>query len=341
MRRRVVQYPDWGERSSRWAGIRSETVDVRGTSVHLLRAGGEAGTPPDSPAQLLIHPVGGTGSMWLDVMRPLSAHGPVVAPDLPGTVTGHTGLPRRNAARPDINARFLRAFATTLDLDHVVVHGWSTGGLVALLFADLDPERVDRLVLVDPTLPGPLTAGERLGWQTLGRLGLLLGPPVVRGILRLLGPRLLDLKQRLSDPQALSSSRLDVAWGDLSRLSPEITTLLAEERQQIRSQPRRLSGAVTTFTSAVSAMYVDRRPIQEAIDRVAAPALLLWGDQDPLIGRAVVDGVIARRPDWDLHVFRTVGHLPPLEVPEAYAESVGRWLVQHRERREPRRGRFS
>jgi hypothetical protein len=29
---------DWGQRSPRWAGIRSEVVAVQGMNVHLLRA---------------------------------------------------------------------------------------------------------------------------------------------------------------------------------------------------------------------------------------------------------------------------------------------------------------
>ena len=81
------------------------------------------------------------------------------------------------------SARFLRAFTGTLGLDRVVVHGWSIAGLVALLFADLAPKRVERLVLVDPTLLGPLTARQALGWQTLGRLALIAGPPLARGSL--------------------------------------------------------------------------------------------------------------------------------------------------------------
>ena len=325
-----MPYADWGERSPRWAGIRSEVVDVRGVAVHLVRADAAPGAPPDGSTQLLVHPMGASAVWWLDVLGPLTAHGPVVAPDLPGTVAGHTGLPHPNAARAQNNARFLRAFTDALGLDHVVVHGWSTGGLAALLFADVAPKRVDRLVLVDATLPGPLTARQALGWQTLGRLALFAGPPIARGLLGVFGRRLIDLKLRYADPAVLAAGRLDVAGGDLSRLSPEMAALWAEEFKQMRSRPGRLGGAVPAFASAVSAMYVPRRPVEQAIDRVAVPTLLLWGDQDPLIERAVIDDLIARRPDWNLHVFETVGHLVPLEVPDAYVDVVGRWLAEHR-----------
>jgi pimeloyl-ACP methyl ester carboxylesterase len=325
-----VRYDDWGERSARWAGIRSEVVDVHGTSVHLLRADASSHAPPDAPTHLLIHPMASGATFWLDVLGPLTAHGPVLAPDLPGAAFGHTAAPNPSAARAEPSARFLRALTSTLGLDQVVAHGWSFGGLVALLSADQEPGRVHRLVLTNPTLPGPMTAAERAAWQTLGRLAVFIGPWLVRGLLRALGPRLVDLKkQRFANPNVLSASRLDVAGGDLSRCSPELVALLAKQLEELRSQPRRLRGGVVAFASALSAMFIDQRPAGEAIGRLSAPTLLLWGDQDPLIERGVIDHLIARRPDWELRVFETVGHLPPWEVPEAYVEAVGGWLAKH------------
>lgn len=312
-----MQYSDWGERSPRWAGIRSQTVEVCGSSVHFLTADAAG---PDAPTHLLVHSTPGSATNWLDTIRPLTAHGRVIAPDLPGTLAGHTATPHRSAARVEINARFLRAFTATLGLEDVVAHGWSMGGLVALLFAGLAPERVGGLVLVAPPLPGPLSAAQALGWQTLGRLTVSAGPPVLRGLVRLTGRRLLELKTRKYD--------LATYGGDPSRLSPDITALWAEELDEIRARPGRWPDAVTAFASVVSALYVNRRPVWQAIDRVAVPALLLWGDQDRLIGRPLIDDLIARRPDWDLHVFESVGHLLPPEVAGAYADVVGEWWRQ-------------
>jgi pimeloyl-ACP methyl ester carboxylesterase len=211
----------------------------------------------------------------------------------------------------------LRGLASTLDLDHLVVHGWSLGGLVALLFADLQPERVDRLVLTAPTLPGPMTTGERAGWQTLGRLALLVGPALVDVLVGVFGSSFVDAKRRGFDPRALSARGY----------SPELTTLFTEQLDELRAQPQRLRDFVTPFASAVSAMYVDRRPVLDVIDRVSAPTILLWGDQDPLVEHAVLDYLIARRPDWDLHISNSVGHLPPWEAPHAYTQAVGQWLA--------------
>jgi pimeloyl-ACP methyl ester carboxylesterase len=213
-----MRYADWGQRSARWAGIRSELVGVDSISVHLLRSDASRHAPAGAPTHLLIHPMASGATFWLDVMGPLTAHGPVLAPDLPGAVFGHTAAARPSAAGAEPSARFLCALTATLGLDHVVAHGWSFGGLVALLVADQEPERVRRLVLTNPTLPGPLTAAERAGWQTLGRLALLIGPWLVRGLLGVLGPRLVGLKQRYASPQVLSGgwvSRVATCGGPL------------------------------------------------------------------------------------------------------------------------------
>jgi pimeloyl-ACP methyl ester carboxylesterase len=315
---------DWGERSPRWAGISSQTVEVCGRSVHFLTADA---TRPEAPTHLLIHGMTGSATNWLDTVRPLTARGQVIAPDLPGTLAGHTASPHRSAARAEINARFLRAFTARLGLRDVVAHGWSMGGLVTLLFADLAPERVGGLVLVAPTLPGPLSATQALGWQTLGRLAVSAGSPALRGLLRLTGRRLLELsKRRYATPEALSAYCLATLGADPSRLSHDITALWAEELDEIPAD--RMPDAVTAFASAVRALYVRRRPVREAIDRVSVPTLLLWGDRDPLIGRPVIDDLAARRPDWSHHVVESVGHLLPLEVASAYADVVGQWWRQ-------------
>ncbi|NRQ37886.1 alpha/beta hydrolase [Nonomuraea sp. NN258] len=309
-----MRYADWGSRSPRWAGIRSEETDVRGTAVHYLRADGE-GTP-----HLLIHPMAGNAAMWLDVIKPMTALGPVIAPDLSGTLFGHTGSPHPRAARIEPNARFLRAFTARLGLERVIVHGWSMGALVGLFFSALAPERVERLVLVAPALPGPLPGGERLFWRTAGRALLATAPPLVRAALPLAGRRLIELKLRTyADP--LRNPHLG---GELARMSQETRELLADELRAAR--PERLAAGVTAFASVMSAVLVDPRPVHAAMDRVSAPTLVIWGGQDALVAEGTREELAARRPGWAQHVLETAGHALPLERPDEYVKTVGRWL---------------
>ncbi|MEX2619073.1 MAG: hypothetical protein WD250_02525 [Egibacteraceae bacterium] len=76
----------------------------------------------------------------------------------------------------------------------------------------------------------------------------------------------------------------------------------------------------------MSLMFVWRRSVLDAMRRVAARTLLVWGDEDRLTPRASIDDWTAHRPDWNLVVLHGVGHAPPLEVAADYARTVIDWV---------------
>ena len=203
-----MRYDDWGVRSQQWAGLRSVSTSVCGVPVHYVRAEPVSAAAHDAPVHLLVPPMTGSASMWIDLVPHLRRLGPVISVDLPGTITGHTGAPYRRGPRADLDARFVSAFVRQLRLEsQVVLHGWSTGGLVAALAAGMMPETTRGVVLVAPALPWRrASAAEALGWQTLGRLAVAAGPPTIRILLRLAGQRILDAKRAaIKDAGAVSS----------------------------------------------------------------------------------------------------------------------------------------
>lgn len=317
----VVLYTDWGARADRWAGIRSETVDVGGTTVHYLVTG--RSRTPEAPVHLLVPNPANSASNWLDVLAELRGHARVIAVDLPGTIAGSTALPNRRAASIEANVVLLRHFADALELDRIVVHGWSAGGMIALLLADQAPERVAGLVLVVPALPPLLSDGEARTWQILGPAGLAVVAPVARALLRVSGRRVLawNLRQ-LDDPASITASRWHTG-GDLTKMSPELAEVARDEMSAV--EPRRMESAVTAYASLMSLMLVRRRPVLDAMRRVEAPTLLVRGEQDRLTSRASIDAWTTQRPDWSRVVLRGVGHAPPFEAPAAYARAVIDW----------------
>jgi pimeloyl-ACP methyl ester carboxylesterase len=316
-----VQYTDWGERAARWSGIRSETVDVHGTKVHYLTT--DRTRAPEGPAHLLVANPANSASNWLDVLAVLRPHAHAIAVDLPGTIAGHTAPANRRAPSIEANVLFLRDFADALELDRFVVHGWSAGGMIAVLFADQAPDRVAGLVLVAPALPPPLRAGEARLWRTLGRAGLAVVVPVALVLLRVSGRRILAAQRRvLENPASMAASRWN-SGGDLTRMSPEIAALMRDEMSAV--EPRRLGNAVTVYASLMSLMLVRRRPVLDAMRRVASPTLLVWGDEDRIAARVSIEDWTRQRPDWTLAVLHRTGHAPPFEVPADYARTVIDW----------------
>lgn len=309
-----MQYTEWGERAPRWSGIHSKTVDVHGTKVHYQVT--DQTRAPDEPVHLLVPNPANSASNWLDVLAELRTHAHAIAVDLPGTVAGETEMPNRRAASIEANARLLSGFADALGLDRVTVHGWSAGGMVALLFADQAPGRIDGLVLVAPALPPPMSDGEARMWRTLGRAGLAVIAPVARTLLRVAGRRILAAKLRQTpDPASIAGTKM----------SPEIAELMRDEMLAV--EPARFGNAVTVYASVMSLMLVRRRPVLEAMRRVAAPTLIVWGDEDRICARASIDNWTAQRPEWNLAVLQGVGHAPPFEAPADYARTVIDWCA--------------
>ncbi len=220
---------DWGQRTPRWAGITSRVVDIGGDPVHYLRAGAEG----NGPTHLLIHSMGSGGWSWMDVIGPLVAPGLVIAPDLPGS--GRSRPLRRGAGDVFAAARFLDDLTVALGIERVVVHGHSMGGLVGGLFAGRVPDRIERLVLTSAPLPGlpdpPRFPG---AW----RVGLRVARPVA-DVLVAAGLRLkADAWRRW-----VVGPRTRRVGTDVSRMSPELLSLAAEEVGRL-ALPWRVEGAV-------------------------------------------------------------------------------------------------
>ena len=323
-----MRYDDWGVRSPQWAGLHSVSTSVRGVPVHYVRAEPTPAAAPDAPVHLLVPPMTGSASMWLDLVPHLRQLGPVVSVDLPGSVAGHTGSPDRYRPRPDLDAGFVSAFVRHLGLDgDVVLHGWSTGGLVAALAAGAMPEMTRAVVLVAPALPWRRTSPvEAVGWQTLGRLAVAAGPPLARLALRLAGRRLLDAKRSaIHEADAASGGRPGLLGGKPGRVSRAQVDLWLDDLEAASEHPERLAGTATAFASVVDAMFISPRSTNEALDSVRAPVLALWGRDDPLVDPASLRQH-SRRASWTPRPIDDVGHLLPVEAPDLYGRTVARWL---------------
>ena len=298
---------DWGQRSQRWAGITSEVVDIGRARVHYLRAGADG----PGPTHLLIHPMGTGSWSWMDVIGRLSATGSVIAPDLPGS--GRSRPLHRGAGDIFDAARFVDDFTTALGVERMVVHGHSMGGLVGGVFAGRAPDRVERLVLTSAPLPG---LPEPPPFPSAWRVGLRVGRPVA-DILVGAGLRLKAdaWRRRLHDRDPRLGS-------EVSRISPELLSLVADEMTRL-VLPWRVEGAVDAAFAVVRALTVDEARTREALDRILAPTLLIWGAEDRVIPQRLIDDVEAAHPSWRSRRVDDLGHLLPWEAPESYVELAG------------------
>ncbi len=304
---------DWGERDARWAGIRSETctittADGDRTEVHLLRAGPDDDSGGDPT--LLVHGLGGSATNWLDVMGPLAADGPVVAVDLPGF--GRTEPPTARAGRIDAQGHFLDRFLRELGWGRTVVHGNSMGGLLAVLLAARSPHRVQRLVLTAPALPAPRRP-DAISPAALARFA-----PFVSWRL---GHLVLERVYGQSSPEEVRQDTMRLVMGEVEDVRPAMRQVQIENVELARQVDWRLP-SFARAASDLAHTLARARSVQQAIDAVVAPTLVVWGDQDKLVSRAAMDETMARRPDWRRVDMPGVGHAPMLEAPDGWLDAV-------------------
>ncbi|MDQ4131286.1 MAG: alpha/beta fold hydrolase [Actinomycetota bacterium] len=306
---------DWGTRDAAWEGVRAETISVLGRPVRVLRHGPDPAPDALAPTpQLFIHGLGGAARNWLDVLSPLSRFGETLAVDLPGF--GDTPIPEGGSARVRANAGFVPALLDALGWEGAVLYGNSMGGLIATLVASREPHRVERLVLVNPALPAPRREMLKLGRPVLARIL----PAALPGFGRLF----VELGFRAKSAEDLVDESLATVLSETARLREPYRRVLVENVERAKAEGWRRS-ALCEAASSLVAMIAEATELNEAVEGIEAPCLLLWGDADRLVATHVIQGLMERRPDWEQHVFAGVGHAPMIEAPDDFVNVVGKW----------------
>jgi pimeloyl-ACP methyl ester carboxylesterase len=269
----------------------TRTVTMHDADLDFVDAG-------SGPPIVFVHGLLGSHRTWDRVVAGMATGHRIVAPDLVGH--GGSAKPRGDYSL-GAHAAMLRDLLEVLGVGPATLVGHSLGGGIALQFAYLFPERVERLVLVSSgglgrelspllraaTLPGaewvlPLLASGRAvrGVEWLGRgPGRLLGRIGLRP-----GPDLTEAWQgfvSLGDPDSrrafLATSR--------SVIDPGGQTVTA------RSHLHRLA---------------------------ALPTLLVWGARDRMIPTAHALAAAEAIPGARVEIFERAGHFPHLADPDRF-----------------------
>jgi 2-hydroxy-6-oxonona-2,4-dienedioate hydrolase len=136
--------------------LRSLWTEVDGVSVHArVSARPTSGALP----VVLIHGFGMSGLYMLPIARRIAAEYPTYVPDLPGH--GRSDKPERTLGVPEL-AEALRAWMDAAGLRRAAFLASSMGTQVVADLAARHPERVERLILVGPTLDPTHTVGQQM-----------------------------------------------------------------------------------------------------------------------------------------------------------------------------------
>ncbi len=279
----------------------SRFVDIDGP-VHYVDHGG------DGPPVVCVHGLGGDHLNWFAVGHGLARHGRTLALDL----RGHGLTPRfAGSAAVDDNQKLVGRFVEKVIGEPAVLVGNSMGGCISILQGGREPDSVAGLVLVAPAVPGPLTA------QGAAILLAVHVPGLVE--------TLLAARDRVRSPEQTLQDLLDLACVEPDRVPDEL--IAAElELARIRQDVPDRRGAFVQATRTLFRTLVRRKRFDRITRQVTAPTLVVYGDGDRLVAANAIDRLQETRPDWPVHRWPDVGHIPQMEVPGRFLDVVGPWL---------------
>ena len=266
----------------------------------------------DGPAMALVHGLGGSLQNWFAVGPALAERYRVLALDLAGF--GRTPLIQGRSARVHDNRLLLDRFLDRAVGAPSILVGNSMGGLITILEAAAEPEKVSALVLVDPAAPYPEgTEVDPVVATTFGAYLMENAEDLITAYMAQAGP------------EATARTTLELCCVDADRVSPDIVKAQVDLLRD-RMGMEWASRALVEAARSILELNENEDEYFTAVRGVKAPTLLVQGQEDRLVPLAAAQQLANMRPDWAFEVFDDTGHVPQLEAPERFLATVGSWL---------------
>lgn len=227
---------------------------------------------------------------WRHNLAPLAKHFAVHALCLPGF--GWSDKPRHLSYRLAKQAQRVLAAMDALGVQRAHLVGNSLGGALALQMALAAPQRVARLVLVNPASHGryPMALAAALQHEWLEPLMYAPGGKL-----------------------ALTLGLRHAAYANLP-----------VDRALVGSfwQPLQTPGAKRAALQVARYFNQDLKEVDDRLGEIRAPALLLWGRGDRIIPLASVQRLARKLGDARLELYDCSGHCPMEEEPLRFNREV-------------------
>jgi pimeloyl-ACP methyl ester carboxylesterase len=280
------------------------TVHGDGITLHVARAG-------EGPPVVLLHGFPENWTSWRHQIAPLVAAGfSVWMPDLRGYGTSEKPAHRGAYAKAHLVSDVaVMVRATGHAKASVVGHDW--GGLIAWGFASQYPALLDRLVILNA--PHPRIYLKKLfttlqifrSWYVL-----FFQLPII--------------------PELLISSRNYQAIRETFRNGPAVPGTFTDAEIDGYVEAISAPGALTAGLNYYRANFWLIGKDWAAAAPIEAPTLVIWGERDPFLDLALLDGLEAVAPRVIIHRIPDSSHWVQNERPEEVNASLVRFLTSGR-----------
>ena len=272
--------------------INLDTFDAAKKSTALPNgetlASVEMGNPKGKPL-VLIHGYTDNARDWVPLLPYLDQSRRIIVVDIRGH--GKSSKPECCYTRFDF-AYDIKLLLDAKKIGKADIVGHSLGSIITQTFAELWPERTNRVVLISST------GGPRPG-----------SPPK---------PPKFDYAAQiraLKEPIEPDSPFM-IAWWD----SPTPV-----DADFIRRQRKDAAGIPLRVWLAVLDQGLAGENLQATLPRLVAPTLLIWGAEDPIMEEEVRQTLRAALPKAEVKIFDHLGHNPFWEKPAEVAEVINKF----------------
>jgi pimeloyl-ACP methyl ester carboxylesterase len=266
-----------------------QLVEIGGVEVYFKDEG-------EGPALLMVHGSQSTLRTWDVIAEKLSEQYRVIRYDIPPQgLSGSVSDDALAKLQPvDIAEGLLRH----LGVEKITFVGVSSGGTLGVFLAAKRPDLVQRLILSNT--PADTVKTDHL-------------PP--SETFNAAQRRAAEIGKR---DRSFWDAFLDYFSGDPSRLSEKTRQQYTDFNNRI-TEPN-LIGLV--------ARVADQQKAKAAMAAVRAPTLLIWGGKDVLLIPAAADALASYLSGTQVSkvMMPDVGHYPPLESPERFADIVRMYI---------------
>ncbi len=274
-----------------------ERLTVNGHALRALRGG-------EGPLILLLHGFAVTADMWRPNLPGLIEAGySTLAIDLPGH--GGSFRPARPYTVADL-AGVVEDLINSLNVQKLFVIGNSLGGTVASELALSQPDKVEKLVLLDALgLDPDIPVFKRARYWT----DLL----IPSAHLIFFGPKRWNMRRLIR-----------VVYHCPERLPPQTFVVTYPGGWLHNHWGRALVGWGVFWEMVTSAR---RRAFARRRSALRVPTYLMWGEDDHLLPVAHAHRAHALIPGSRLRIFPQCGHAPNVEYPEEFNREVARFFA--------------
>jgi len=282
----------------RAATIVSRTITVDGISIHLLDT---APGRDDLASVILVHGWAGCTTDFRPLLERLSGDQVSEAQSMRWVAFDFPGCGQSDA--PDLHytisgmTEFVERFRSVLGAETVDVVGHSLGGQVAVHYAVRFPQRVRRLVLVDPDG----LEGEEGCWLGLARLG-----PLVDLAFDLNSRCVIRCVMRRHVFHGTSGLEVTVRRRAASLLTPGGNRAVAR----------------------IAREAVGTEPVDGLLPLVGQETLVIWGTEDRLLPVRWADPWMRGLPRAEWCPVPDCGHMPIAEKPAETAAALEEFLLR-------------